>query len=85
MNLDLLTPGLRTRILAPSARRSHAAAVVRVWARAPAERETALNTELNGLQAFSDFLNDAKAGQTVSASIMRQGQSLTLSVTLVER
>lgn len=43
------------------------------------------STEMTGLQAFSDFLKTAKTGQTVTASILRQGQSLTVSVTLVER
>jgi hypothetical protein len=42
-------------------------------------------TEVTGMQAFSDFLKTARAGQTVSASVMRDGKLLTLSVTLVER
>ncbi len=41
--------------------------------------------EITGLQAFSDFLKTAKAGQTVSVSVMREGKSLTVKVTLVER
>ena len=42
-------------------------------------------TEMTGLQAFSDFLKTAKAGQTVNVSLVREGKPLTLSVTLVER
>jgi len=42
-------------------------------------------TDLTGLQSFSEFLKTAKAGQTVTVSIMRDGKPLTLSVTLVER
>jgi len=41
--------------------------------------------EMASLQTFSDFLKTAKAGQTVSVSVMREGKPLTLSVTLVER
>jgi hypothetical protein len=41
--------------------------------------------ELPSLQAFSDFLKAAKAGQTVSVQVVREGKPLTLSVTLVER
>ncbi len=42
-------------------------------------------TEMASLQTFSDFLKTAKAGQTVSVSVMRDGKPLTLSITLVER
>jgi S1-C subfamily serine protease len=42
-------------------------------------------TDLTGLQSFSEFLKTAKAGQTVTVSIMRDGKPLTLSVTLAER
>jgi S1-C subfamily serine protease len=42
-------------------------------------------TEMTGLQSFSDFLKTAKAGQTVTVSVVRDGKPLTLSVTLVER
>ena len=42
-------------------------------------------TAMPGLQAFSDFLKTARAGQTVSVSLLRDGKPLTLSVTLVER
>jgi hypothetical protein len=41
--------------------------------------------DMTGLQSFSDFLKTAKAGQTVSVSLVREGKPLTLSVTLVER
>ncbi len=42
-------------------------------------------TLVRGLQAFSDFLKTAKASQTLSVSLLRDGKPLTLSVTLVER
>jgi hypothetical protein len=42
-------------------------------------------TAMASLQTFSDFLKTAKAGQTVSVSVVREGKPLTLSVTLVER
>ena len=42
-------------------------------------------TPMTGLQAFSDFLKTAKAGQTLSVSLVRGRESLTLIVTLVER
>jgi len=41
--------------------------------------------EMTGLPSFSDFLKTAKAGQTVTVSLLREGKPLTLSVTLVER
>jgi len=41
--------------------------------------------EIASLQTFSDFLKTAKAGQTVSVQVVRDGKALTLSVTLVER
>jgi serine protease Do len=42
-------------------------------------------TDMASLQTFSDFLKTAKAGQTVSVQVVREGKPLTLSVTLVER
>jgi S1-C subfamily serine protease len=42
-------------------------------------------TQMTGLQSFSDFLKTAKAGQTVTVSLVREGKPLTLNVTLVER
>lgn len=42
-------------------------------------------TELVGLQGFSDFLKTAKAGQTVSAAVRRAGEVLTVKVVLTER
>jgi S1-C subfamily serine protease len=41
--------------------------------------------EMASLQTFSDFLKTAKAGQTVSVQVLREGKPLTLGVTLVER
>jgi S1-C subfamily serine protease len=41
--------------------------------------------ELLSLQAFSDFLKAAKAGQAVSVQVLRDGKPVALSVTLVER
>lgn len=41
--------------------------------------------DMASLQTFSDFLKTAKAGQTVSVSVMREGKPLTLTITLVER
>ena len=42
-------------------------------------------TEMSSLQAFSDFLKTAKAGQTVEVAVLRDGKPLSLRVTLVER
>jgi len=41
--------------------------------------------EMTGLQAFSDFLKTAKAGQVVTVALVREGKPMTLGVTLVER
>ena len=41
--------------------------------------------DIPSLQAFSDFLKTAKAGQTVSVQAVREGKPVTFSVTLVER
>ena len=41
--------------------------------------------EIASLQAFSDYLKTLKPGQAVSVTLMRDGQPVTASVTVVER
>jgi aminopeptidase N len=42
-------------------------------------------TDIPSLQAFSDYLRAANAGQVVSVSLMRDGKPLSVNVTLTER